>query len=71
MFFIKEYRPYSNARSYSIQILFCLTTFLADPEPGAGAETSMFQLWPKVPAPCSSGSTTLDAVYIHKLPGNL
>jgi hypothetical protein len=33
--------------------------YLADP--GAGAETSIFQLrlWPKVSAPCGSGSTTL------------
>jgi hypothetical protein len=32
---------------------------LADPEPGAGAETSIFRLQPKVSAPCGSGSTTL------------
>ncbi len=36
-----------------------LFTTLADPELGAGAETSTFRLWPKVPAPCGSGSTTL------------
>jgi hypothetical protein len=43
---------------------FFLTT-LSDPEPGAGAETSIFrlQLQPKVPAPCGSGSTTLLNVY--------
>jgi hypothetical protein len=38
-------------------------TTLADPEPGAGAETSIFRLWlrlrPKVSAPCGSGSTSL------------
>jgi hypothetical protein len=34
---------------------------LADPEPGAGVETSIFRLrlQPKVSAPCGSGSTTL------------
>jgi hypothetical protein len=34
---------------------------LVDPEPGAGAETSIFRLrlQPKVSAPCGSGSTTL------------
>jgi hypothetical protein len=32
---------------------------LADPELGAGAETSRFRLQPKVSAPCGSGSTTL------------
>jgi hypothetical protein len=30
-----------------------------EPEPGAGAETSIFRLQPKVSAPCGSGSTTL------------
>ncbi len=32
------------------KFLFLFTT-LVDPEPGAGAETSIFRLWPKVPAP--------------------
>jgi hypothetical protein len=32
---------------------------LADPEPVAGAETSIFRRQPKVSAPCGSGSTTL------------
>jgi hypothetical protein len=41
------------------EFLFLFTT-LADPEPGAGAETSIFRLQPKVPAPCGSGSTTLN-----------
>jgi hypothetical protein len=44
------------------EFIFFKTT-LADPEPGAGAETSIFRLrlQPKVPAPCVSGSgaTTL------------
>jgi hypothetical protein len=44
------------------EFLFLFTT-LADPEPepGAGPETSIFQLWlqAKVPASCGSGSTTL------------
>ncbi len=40
------------------EILFLFTT-LADPELGAGAETLIFRLRPKVPAPCGSGFTTL------------
>jgi hypothetical protein len=38
-----------------------LQNTLGDPEPGAGAETSIFRLrlQPKVSAPCGSGSTTL------------
>jgi hypothetical protein len=37
---------------------------LADPEPGAGAETSIFQLRlrPKVSAPAGSGSATLSSM---------
>ncbi len=42
------------------EFLFLFTT-LADtkPDQGAGAETSIFRLQPKVPVPCDSGSTTL------------
>jgi hypothetical protein len=42
------------------EFLFLFTT-LADTEPdqGAGAETSIFRLQPKVPAPCDYSSTTL------------
>jgi hypothetical protein len=36
---------------------------LADPEPGAGAETSIFRLQPKVLSPCGSGSTTLQKLH--------
>jgi hypothetical protein len=40
---------------------------LVDPEPGAGAETSIFQLrlQPKVLAPCGSGSTTLLILHLN------
>jgi ribonucleotide reductase alpha subunit len=40
---------------------------LADPELGAGAETSIFwlRLQPKVSAPCGSGSTALQPRSIH------
>jgi hypothetical protein len=42
------------------EFLFLFTT-LADPDPGAVAETLIFrlQLRSKVPGPCGSGSTTL------------
>ncbi len=44
---------------------FFFFTTLSDPEPGAGAETSIFRLrlQPKVLAPCGSCATTLLHVY--------